>query len=102
MTRRAQTQPCPTCGVDTLVFTVPLVSAPIRVEHHQVPITTDLAPLIGEAQVWRDLGPHLGWDPLHVAARDWRPLHARHTCDTDDRPDQVGGKQQHKHKEKLA
>lgn len=78
--RAARHEPCPDCDADTLVFTVELLSTPVRVEASQVPITTDLTPLVGEAQVWRDLGPHIGWDPLHVAVRDWRPIHARHTC----------------------
>lgn len=71
---------CPACHAPALAVRVPYLDRPVLLEPEQLPITTDLEPLIADALAWQYLGPRIGWEPLHVAARTWRPVHGRHLC----------------------
>lgn len=86
---------CPRCGTPVLAVRVSYCASPVLLDDHQLPITADLAALVPEALAWRYLGPRLGWDPLHVAARDWRPTRGMHQC-----PGQNNHENKHKEKHK--
>src|SRR5690606_7872465 len=66
---------CQACHSDVLAVRVPYLDRPVLLDPEQLPITTDLEPLVPEALAWQYLGPRIGWEPLHVAARTWRPVH---------------------------
>ena len=80
MTTAGRDTTCRRCGAPVLAVRVDYLNTPVLLDDHELPITTDLADLIPEAQAWRYLGPRIGWDPLHVAARDWRPIRGTHDC----------------------
>lgn len=75
---------CTRCGAPVLAFTVDTQNWPVQLDPDELPITADLPALVAEGRVWRDLGPRIGWDPLCVAIRDWRPLRALHQCATTE------------------
>lgn len=75
---------CTRCGAPVLAFTVDTQNWPVQLEDHELPVTADLPTLASEGLVWRYLGPRIGWDPLIVADRDWRPLRALHRCATTE------------------
>lgn len=80
MTTAGRPDTCPGCAQPVLAVRVDYLTRPVLLDEHDLPITADLAALVPEGKAWRYLGPHLGWDPLHVAARDWRPTRGTHQC----------------------
>lgn len=80
MTIPGKPDTCRRCFTPVLAVRVEYMSRPVLLDDHELPITTDLAALVPEAKAWRYLGPNIGWDPLHVAARDWRPTRGTHEC----------------------
>ena len=79
-TGKSKPATCTRCGVPVLTFSVNTQSWPVQLEDHELSVTADLTALTSDGLVWRDLGPRIGWDPLIVAVRDWRPLRAAHRC----------------------
>lgn len=80
MTSPGKASTCPTCHVQVFAIRVPYLSTPVLLDDHELPITANLDALVPEAKAWRFLGPRIGWEPLHVAARDWRPIRGTHQC----------------------
>lgn len=80
MTTPGKPTTCPTCTTPVLAVRVEYTNRPVLLDDHELPITARLDDLIGEALAWQFLGPRLGWEPLHVAERNWRPIRGRHHC----------------------